>query len=245
MNTSHAPSPQHRVPAWRYRLRRFLRVKRTRLDGFTLVAYRNDIPKHVSSLLIRGDYEYPERRAVAAVVRPGDRVLEIGSCVGVIALAAAARAGAANVMTYEPNPAAYKIATENFATNNQPVVAVNRAVGGSEGEIDMQVGSGSWVGASALRTLADGRTIKVKVDGIRDVTTQFRPTVLIVDAEGMERDILPSADYASIRAVIVEFHPDVLSTDELAGLRTTMQNHGLHKSHDLSSEATEVWLRPE
>lgn len=242
---STTPSPQGRVAAWRYRLRRFLRVKQTQLDGFKLVAYREDIPKHVSSLLIRGDYEYPERRAVAAVVRPGDRVLEVGSCVGVIALAAAARAGGANVMTYEPNPAAFKIAQENFAANDQPVVAVNRAMGARNGEIDIQVGSGSWVGASALRTLADGRSIKVKVDGIGDVVAQFRPTVLIVDAEGMERDILPNADYTNIRAVIVEFHPDVLSADELDGLRNTMQSNGLRKSSDLSSEATEVWLRPD
>ena len=93
------PSPDTgRTPAWLYRLRRFARVRHVSIDGLRLIAYRQDIPKHVSQMLVRGDYEMPERRAVSQLLRKGDRVLEIGSCVGVVALTAAKIVGAENVL---------------------------------------------------------------------------------------------------------------------------------------------------
>src|SRR4051812_14943391 len=95
-----------RVPAWRYRLKRFFRVRTTMLDGFRILAYRSDIPKHVSSLLVRGDYEAPERSALNAILAPDDRVLDIGSGIGILAMNAARIVGSANVLAYEPNPAA-------------------------------------------------------------------------------------------------------------------------------------------
>src|SRR5689334_16926088 len=125
-----------RTPAWLYRLRRFLRVRHVVIDGLRLIAYRADIPKHVSQMLVRGDYEVAERFAVSQLLEKDDVVVEIGSCVGLVALTAAKVVGAHNVKSFEPNPAAAIVARENFALNAMSIDLVNAAVGPADGVLE-------------------------------------------------------------------------------------------------------------
>jgi FkbM family methyltransferase len=238
-----AASPDiQRTPAWLYRLRRFTRVRHVSIDGLKLIAYRQDIPKHVSQMLVRGDYEMPERRAVSQLLRKGDRVLEIGSCVGVVALTAAKIVGAENVLTFEPNPAAAAIARENFALNALPIELINAAVGVDDGTLDLRVASDSWLGASGRRQF-DGRTVATPMRAISKVVAEFRPTVLVIDTEGMEEELLPACPLTEIRALVVEVHPDVIGTDGIARLGRHLSSSGLAPIDGLSSGDTQAWER--
>lgn len=231
-----------RFPNWLYRLRRFLRVPSVTIDGFKLIAYRKDIPKHVSQMLVRGDYEVPERRAVAELLRSGDRVLEIGSCVGVVALTAARKVGAANVLSFEPNPDAAKVARENFGNNKLPVELVNAAVGTTDGTLSLSIAPGSWLGASSRRAI-QGRTISVPMRAIASVVSDFKPTVLVIDTEGMEEELLPACPLDGFRAVVVEFHPDVIGDDGVTRLQQHLQDQGFACNTRLSAAETQTWER--
>ena len=232
-----------RVPAWRYRLRRFFRVRRTTIDGFRVLAYRSDIPKHVSSLLVRGDYEAAERSAISALLMRNDRVLEIGSCVGIVALNAARIVGDDNVLCYEPNPAAAAVAAENFAANGFHIALRHRAVAATAGELKLAIAAGSWLGSSTRRSFAEGRTLAVAADAIGTVMDTFAPSVVVIDAEGMEGEILRSLRFAALRAIVVEFHSDVLGAAECDALRRLVGAHGFALQRSLSAAATEVWVR--
>ena len=237
------PSPDTgRTPAWLYRLRRFTRVRHVSIDGLRLIAYRQDIPKHVSQMLVRGDYEMPERRAVSQLLRKGDRVLEIGSCVGVVALTAARIVGAENVLTFEPNPAAAAIARENFALNALPVELINAAVGVDDGTLDLRIAPDSWLGASGRRQF-DGRTVATPMRSISRVVAEFRPSVLVIDTEGMEEELLPACPLSGIRALVVEVHPDVIGTDGIARLGRHLSDSGFTPVDGLSSGDTQTWER--
>lgn len=231
-----------RTPAWLYRLRRFFRVRHVTLDGLRLIAYRQDIPKHVSQFLVRGDYEFPERRAVAKLLQEDDRVLEIGSCVGVVALTAATVVGAENVMSFEPNPAAAKVARDNFALNALPVELANAAVGVEDGTLDLRVALGSWLGASGRRQF-EGRTIATPMRSIAKVVAEFRPTVLVMDTEGMEEELLPACPLSGLRAVVVEVHPDVIGDDGVARIGRHLREQGFALADALSSGDTQTWTR--
>lgn len=238
-----SPSPDaRRTPFWLYRLRRFVRVRRVSLDGLRLIAYRRDIPKHVSQMLIRGDYEWPERQAVSRLLRPDDRVLEIGSCVGVVALTMARIVGAQNVLAFEPNPLAAKIARENFALNALPVELTNAAVGAQDGTLDLHISKDSWLGASCRRHL-DGRVVTTRVRAIADVIAEFKPSVLVVDAEGMEEELLPACPLAALRAVVVEMHPDVIGEHGVERLGRHMRGSGFMRVELLCSGTTQTWAR--
>lgn len=231
-----------RSPALLYRLRRFLRVRHVTLDGLRLIAYRQDVPKHVSQVLVRGDYEFPERRAVARLLQTGDRVLEIGSCVGVVALTAAKIVGAQNVLSFEPNPAAAKVARDNFALNALPVELANAAVGVDDGTLELRVALGSWLGASGRRQF-EGRTIATPMRSIAKVVAEFKPSVLVMDTEGMEDELLPACPLSGLRAIVVEVHPDVIGDDGVARIGHHLREQGFALADALSSGDTQTWVR--
>lgn len=212
------------------------------MDDLKLIAYRRDIPKHVSQMLVRGDYEFPERRAVSQLLRRGDRVLEIGSCVGVVALTAARIVGADNVLSFEPNPAAAAIARENFAANALPVALINAAVGVDEGMLDLRVAADSWLGASGRRQF-DGQTIATPMRSIAKVMAEFKPSVLVIDTEGMEEELLPACPLSDLRALVVEVHPDVIGLDGVARLAEHLRRGGFALVDALSSGDTQTWQR--
>jgi FkbM family methyltransferase len=236
------PTDIRRTPAWLYRLRRLLRTRHVTIDGLRLISYRHDIPKHVSQMLVRGDYEMPERRAVSALLRKDDRVLEIGSCVGVVAMTAAKVVGARNVLAFEPNPAAAKVARENFAANGLPVELVNAAVGVADGTLDLRISPDSWLGASSRRQF-EGRTVTTPMRSIAGVMHDFKPSVLVLDTEGMEEDLLAACPLDGVRALVVEVHPDVIGAAGIERLGTRLRDCDFTQVSRLSSGDTQSWER--
>ena len=236
------PTDIRRTPAWLYRLRRLLRTRHVTIDGLRLIAYRQDVPKHVSQMLVRGDYEMPERRAVSQLLQADDRVLEIGSCIGLVAMTAARIVGAKNVLSFEPNPAAAKVARENFALNGLPVELVNAAVGAEDGMLKLRIAPGSWLGASARRHF-EGRTVATPMRSIAAAVAAFKPSVLVIDVEGMEDELLPACPLAGVRALVVEVHPDVIGADGVEALGQHLRSSGFTLVDRLSSGDTQTWAR--
>lgn len=236
------PTDIRRTPAWLYRLRRLLRTRHVTIDGLRLIAYRQDIPKHVSQVLVRGDYEMPERRAVSTLLRKDDRVLEIGSCVGVVAMTAAKVVGASNVLTFEPNPAAAKVARENFAANGFAIELITAAVGTADGALELRISPDSWLGASSRRQF-EGRTVATPMRSIAGVVRDFRPSVLVIDTEGMEEELLAACPLEGIRALVVEVHPDVIGEAGIARLGEHLRRSGFAQVARLSSGDTQSWER--
>ncbi|RED26054.1 FkbM family methyltransferase [Rhodopseudomonas thermotolerans] len=229
----------------RARLRRLLRAPTVPFDGFTLVGYRADVPKGMIHALLAGDYEGPERNAIKAVVRPGDRVVDIGACMGVVSLTAARVAGADNVVAFEPNPAAAAVAADNFALNRLPVRLERAAVGAQAGTATLAIGDGSWLGASIGGNYQT--TVEVPVRAIAEVIAAYQPTVLVLDAEGMETDILPACPMQRLRAVVAEFHLAGVDPAVIDGLRHHLGAQGFARDTALSTSGTmvctEVWTR--
>lgn len=188
------------------RMRRILRVRHIEFDGFTVVGYGGGMPKQMAHRLNRGDYETPERDAVKRHLRRGDRVVEIGACIGVVSLTAARIAGAENVHAFEPNAAAARIARENFRLNAMPVHLEQKAVAAARGTAALKVSGSEWLGAHLMEASDSGAGDGIEVEPIADVVDRIRPTALIIDAEGKEAEILTSCPLQGIRIIIVEMH---------------------------------------
>ena len=71
----------------------------------------------VQCALKAGNYEARERDLVSRFIKPGDRVLEVGTAVGIVSMTAAAIVGAENVTTFEANPDLVSDAQANFLRN--------------------------------------------------------------------------------------------------------------------------------
>ena len=195
----------------RYWTRRTTRPRVVEIDGVRLeVDYANWSALMVDEFL-RGTYEIDERRMLRGRLSGADRVLEVGSGVGLIALVCSQTVPDANLLLFEANPALIDIAKRNFKINGKDIrientVLTPKSFDGSE--IDFHVHENFW-SSSLARKEGTVETIKVKTRVFDDVVGEFAPTVLIMDIEGGEYHLLANADetsFASIRKIVIEMH---------------------------------------
>jgi FkbM family methyltransferase len=182
------------------------------VDDFRILI-ADDYGPAVKSSLESGDYERLERRFVGLFVRPGDRVLELGTAVGVVAMSAAAVVGAENVRTFDANPEIIADAKANFARNGLGGVdarhglMVNRACYAPGRVVNFGLAREFW--ASHQTSHMGGgieRIVSAPVFCLEDEIAAFGANVLICDIEGGEVDLLSDADLSGLRLIILDTH---------------------------------------
>jgi FkbM family methyltransferase len=176
-----------------------------------------------SSFAGRGDYEARFSRELVGAVRTGDTVWDIGANVGVYAAQFAER-GAANVVCFEPAPAAVVALHQRFPdTSDSPnrVRVIPIALADHRGTTTF-----SADGASPNNQIgfSDGTrpTVEVQVRSGDEAMTEFAlptPNVIKVDVEGYELEVIEGLsrllDSTELRAVFVEVHFSLLHIRKL------------------------------
>jgi FkbM family methyltransferase len=183
------------------------------------------LPADIRKALYKECYEADELSLVRAVLRPGDRVLEIGAGIGVIALACAGICGAGNVTSYEANPRTAERIRANFALNGMTARLRERAMATRSGETTFYF-SDNIISSSLIDRDFGGET-RVPCDDIAAVVRELDPTVIVMDAEGAEIELLPHAELSGVRAMIVELHPRIVGEDAVARLTAELAARGL------------------
>lgn len=189
------------------------------MPRFTLNGIALDIPEHVlteklTEALAAGRYESSESAALARHLRPGDRLLELGSGAGYLAALAARTIGAAAVLGVEAHPDMVEAARANLARNGAGGVtllwgaAVADGYAGETAEFWMR--SAFW--ASALATAeqagkAHPRLRQVPALRLGALIARHRPSVLVIDIEGGELALFDAGLPAAIRLLLLEIHP--------------------------------------
>lgn len=162
-----------------------------------------------------GGYEAPERRILYSALAPGDRVLEIGTAVGVLSMTAASIVGAENVVTHEANPQILADARRNFGANGfeairsfNVVLQCQRAMAHGPKTMPFAISRDFW--ASRLGATIDDPDIVEVVDiptaSLEAAIREHGANVLVCDIEGGEADLLLDADLTSISTIIIETH---------------------------------------
>jgi FkbM family methyltransferase len=187
-----------------------------RIDEHTIFIDTENYSPGMVRALESGAYEGSERNVIPAIVQPTDRVLEIGTAIGVVTMTLAAIVGPDNVMTYDANPAMVSDARRNFAANEMSDISANVGVmrnrnrwSTTESEIDFFVSRDFWgsrLAASAESPDITG-VVRVPLVCLEHQITKHQANVLVCDIEGGEADLLDGADLASIRAIMLEIHP--------------------------------------
>lgn len=141
------------------------------------------------------------------------RVVDIGANIGAFILDSAFHQPGLTFHAYEPNPESFQTLERNIDANGlrDRVTPFNEAVTGRGGTIALWRGGGSLAaGAFAADTRDEARTIQVPAVPLSDVVERAgHITLLKIDAEGAEADILESADARTlehIQAIVGEYH---------------------------------------
>jgi FkbM family methyltransferase len=217
---------------WRYRL--WAWGDRLRVGGKIVRRDPNLISPYVAKLMALGRYEKPERDLLAHMrahgfIARGDRVIEAGGGLGTITMAIADIVGDDAVFTFEPNPQTARALLDNLTLNGHRVATENAAlVAGEQREIAFAAPADATNFAIGSTHLAEpGARITVRAEQLSALFRRLEPTVLVLDVEGAEYDLLRSVeDWGRIRAIHLEYHPDVLSPAQLSEMFAHLEARG-------------------
>ncbi len=192
-------------------------------------------------MLRRGDYEAPERVIVKRIVKPDDRVLEGGGGLGIVSMLLASIVGPDDLIVYEACPTTFSLLNENLVANGFRVETRNKALLDRDGFVTLNVHDNPL--SSSTHEREDTQPIQVAGDDIAFVCNAFRPTVLLLDIEGAEVEVVERAPLEDIRAVIVELHPHLIGDRALTKLYRRMFDAGFVLNHDNCWGRVAVFIR--
>jgi FkbM family methyltransferase len=219
---------------WRY----CLLVKRGRIvvDGKLLDGTTPLINRSTFKYMMTGNYEVAERRLLAYMVEAGhicrgDLVLEAGGGLGVLTMKIADIVGDDSIVVFEANPRTASALQVNLALNEHAIkVEIRALVADANAEvaladlIDANAGFGS---CSTHRVESGVSTITVPAETLVDALRRIDPTVLVIDVEGAEHDLLASVrDWRRLRSIHMEVHPDVLPAPKIAAMLRRLAEDG-------------------
>jgi FkbM family methyltransferase len=187
---------------WRLAIagRRIITVEGGYAAGLKMYAYRSDMYQ-------RGDNEMPVQRALAAHVKEGMTVYDIGANVGFFSLLCATMVGdAGRVFAFEPVAENVSALRRNIVLNgigNVRVLAfaVGRAAGRSQLILSQHPGGATLASGDLVPRDAVG-TITVDTVSIDELVRDGRippPDLVKLDVEGAERDAIAGMEIALVQ----------------------------------------------
>jgi len=216
---------QRKLAKLRHALRRWTKPRRVKLHGVWLSCDPKDVPSSVIDLIYREQYERAEAWLCRSVVKPTDRVLELGGGIGFIGSVCARICGSDRVTTYEANPQMESMIRQTHDMNGLTPDLRMRAIAQEAGEICFYLNDN--VISSSLVDRDFGGQQTVACDALADVLQEVAPTTLVCDIEGAEVDLLMSVDLSTIQKIIIELHPKIVGDEANDRLITHLESQGL------------------
>jgi FkbM family methyltransferase len=163
------------------------------------------------SVFLFGDLDPKITWILKRLLKPGDRVLDIGANIGLLSLWMSKLVGPRGIVhAFEPNPVLCGILQSTLARNRSKNIKLHPiALGGSEGRMELHVPTGNFGAASLVRKAACSEQIHtvpvVRLDEIMFRESETRIALIKLDVEGFELEVLKGA-----RRVLQEVRPSAI-----------------------------------
>jgi FkbM family methyltransferase len=195
------------------------------IDGVRIVSAKGRIPEALRELLFREVYEDTERNLLVRMLKPGMRVLEVGTGIGFISLLSSKLCGEGNVLSYEANASLEAMIRENYALNGLKPNLQMRAIT-LDGAPIRFFRNDNIISSSVYDRKLAAEEVVVQSDAFGTVIASFDPEVLIMDVEGAEVDLFKVTDLGRIRHIVVELHPHIVGEDKIATIVERLKGEG-------------------
>jgi FkbM family methyltransferase len=216
--------------------------RRFKADGCTI-----EIPTGITSMkyracFLKGDYEAEERELVRAFVKPSDRVLEVGACLGIVSCVTnRLLADKSRHVVVEGNPFCIPAIHRNREINQAGFLIENCAISDKR-EVTFFLHPVYVVGGTTLRQ--SNRPVRVPTRTLAEMDQRYGPfTTLIMDTEGSELEIFEASQnlFNNYRLVIVELHEWAVGAQGVQRCRDILTAAGLRFRQ--RAGITEAWER--
>jgi len=157
-----------------------------------------------------GLHEFEDMAFVLHVLREHDLFVDVGANIGSYSVLAGAVAKA-NCIAFEPIPATHRQLLNNIHLNaiHEIVEARNIGIGRENGELKFTV-SLDTVNHVACDTELGVPTLRVPVETLDDALSEKRPTIIKIDVEGFETNVIEGSTATlsrdSLLAVVMELN---------------------------------------
>ena len=185
------------------------------VSGVRIPFNRQIITPPIEAALRSDRYEEGETRSLPAVVRGGDRVLELGAGIGFVSTILANRTSAAKIVAVEANPELIPFIRKVHRLNGAERVTVMNGVasaGDAFGVANFYARRDFWMSSLSPEPYAYEQILEVPVHPFDALIARHRINMIVCDIEGGEVGLLPSAVLGGVDRIYAEVH------DHLTGL---------------------------
>lgn len=178
--------------------------------------------------LARDQYEQNELQLLKRILRPEDRVLEIGAGIGFLALHSARLIGEEQVTAIEANPEIFKLAVTNAKNNALQVKFLNGVISAQSGHASFNICPQFWK-STTKEGMRAARTVTVPALAWSDIFLRSSPSVLVVDIEGGEEDLIGFWGLDGVRSIIIEIHPWIIGESMAMKVSASLNEAGFRE----------------
>ncbi|MEO0379348.1 MAG: FkbM family methyltransferase [Pseudomonadota bacterium] len=179
-------------------------------------------------------YEGGEVKSMRDILQPGDRVLEIGSGVGLVATVASKCPEVESVTTVEANPGLIPLIEETFRINEASNVTLKNAVVSNTNakSVDFYLRADFWASSMEPESRAYVEKAKVSNINIKKLVSDVDPTIISCDIEGAELGLFDKVNLDNVRVAVLELHPKVYGHEGVRNIVDVMSSKGFRLSPD-------------
>jgi FkbM family methyltransferase len=182
----------------------------------------------IAEAIRSGRFEAEEASQLAAIVRPGDHVLEIGAGIGFISTLLARQPRVARVVAVEANPQLMGYMARLHGLNGvRKVRRVNAVLtNGPEHAATFYLRRDFWMGSLAPAPNPYVDTVEVPTLNLDALLREEQIDLVVCDVEGAEATLFEGADLSGVDRVWVETHDHVTGLSGVRRLFATMSAQG-------------------
>ncbi|MFK4822615.1 FkbM family methyltransferase [Ochrobactrum quorumnocens] len=194
-----------------------LGVKVLKIHGINVPISADEVSPVIWQALTSGNYEAKEANSIFKAVKPGDRVLELGSGLGIIT-SIIAKIENVFVWGFEANPSTAALAHRVIEANKLDNVVLSQGIltANEPCSIRFYVRRDFWMSSMDENQGPYERSIDLPSSNIDQLIALLGINVIVMDIEGAELDLLKNASLTGVERIALELHDHLYG---LAGIR--------------------------
>lgn len=218
------------------RIRDLFQVENLTIHGVKVNIKHPNISRNLKWFFYNESYEADEIALLKKCLQSTDFVMEIGAGIGFLSSYCSKQLGSDRVVCYEANPFMIDKIQETHLKNDVNPTLKNCILSDVEGNETFFLQKDFW-SSSTIRRSDDAIQTEVKKEDINKQIKFYSPSVLIMDIEGGEKDLVPVTDFASstISKLIIEIHPHVIGSGAASGVIQNVIEQGFSINFEFSS----------
>lgn len=197
------------------------------VHGITVPLSPNDVSPEIWQALSNETYEAKEARLIFKCVRPHDRVLELGTGIGILASLIASVEGV-HVWTFEASPSSVELAHRVIDANEMDNITLAQGIlsAGPPRALQFFDRPDLWMSSLYAQQGSYSRKRTITSRNIDDFVHTHAINVLVMDIEGAEHDLLVNARLPGIERIFLELHDHLYGLDGVRDITEAMAAKG-------------------